>query len=779
MEDTILYGLLNKKIKAAESGTSSVPTKLSELSDDSNHRTVSDIEKATWNNKSDFSGDYNDLINTPSSLPASDVYEWAKQETKPTYTSDEIGADPEGSAATAEANAKQYSDDRFTDLIGTSPENLDTIYELGNAVTENQNAIDAIEAAITNKVDKIKGKELSTNDLTDALKNDYDSAVEHMNSQHAPVNAQENVIESISVNGISQQIINKNIDLPSYSPSIIPNASGKSILITDGSENTFENFNVYGRTMQQTTTGAQLFDKSTITEHEYVSDTDGSILKPQETSGNYNLTVSDFINVHGMSSVFIGNTTMGRWGAFYNADKEFISGITGYNKAYEVPENAYFMRLTVSSDSVGTLMVNTGTTALPYEPYTGGQPSPNPDYPQELVSAGDKGDVNIDVSVGGRNLLLRSTTKKIETYSGATASFETGVAVPEWGATDAIRVYGTGGTSATFAVLIGVSTPSNISVDGENYVHSVYIKNNGSETLTITNNFIEKAKTVQPGEITRAVIPGVGNGRNILQFNFATSVTGDAFDFTYWHPKIEIGTEVTDWTPAPEDNGWPLSLSTPNGLPGIPVSSGGNYTDENGQQWICDEIDFGRGVYVQRIGRRELTGNEIWFAEGTTDADGYIYIYTEIKPKFVDASMCSHAKWLDKAEGGTWDDGFYTNSDPGYSASGYFEIRTQMAIKEWKSYLQALYDDGNPVVLQYALSIIKETDLSADELAAYRVLHTNTPTTTITNDEDCWMQAKYIADPENYIAQNYMPKESYNALEQRVAALETQILESI
>ena len=34
------------------------------------------------------------------------------------------------------------------------------------------------------------------------------------------------------------------------------------------------------------------------------------------------------------------------------------------------------------------IMLNSGSTALPYEPYTGGQPSPNPDYPQEIVSAG-------------------------------------------------------------------------------------------------------------------------------------------------------------------------------------------------------------------------------------------------------------------------------------------------------------------------------------------------------------------------------------------------------
>lgn len=35
------------------------------------------------------------------------------------------------------------------------------------------------------------------------------------------------------------------------------------------------------------------------------------------------------------------------------------------------------------------IMLNSGSTALPYEPYTGGQPSPSPDYPQEIVSAGN------------------------------------------------------------------------------------------------------------------------------------------------------------------------------------------------------------------------------------------------------------------------------------------------------------------------------------------------------------------------------------------------------
>ena len=44
-----------------------------------------------------------------------------------------------------------------------------------------------------------------------------------------------------------------------------------------------------------------------------------------------------------------------------------------------------------------------------------------------------------------------------------------------------------------------------------------------------------------------------------------------------------------------------IALQTPNGLPGIPVTSGGNYTDPSGQRWVCDEVDLERGVKVQRV----------------------------------------------------------------------------------------------------------------------------------------------------------------------------------
>jgi len=54
-----------KNVLDSKANTSDIPDSLSDLSDDTTHRLVSDTEKTTWNNKSDFSGNYNDLTNKP------------------------------------------------------------------------------------------------------------------------------------------------------------------------------------------------------------------------------------------------------------------------------------------------------------------------------------------------------------------------------------------------------------------------------------------------------------------------------------------------------------------------------------------------------------------------------------------------------------------------------------------------------------------------------------------------------------------------------------------
>lgn len=79
--------------------------------------------------------------------------------------------------------------------------------------------------------------------------------------------------------------------------------------------------------------------------------------------------------------------------------------------------------------------------------------------------------------------------------------------------------------------------------------------------------------------------------------------------------QLEIGTKATVYEPYREQL---LTLPTPNGLPGIPVTSGGNYTDPSGQQWVCDEVDLARGVKVQRIDTAALDSTKPLIEQNAT-----------------------------------------------------------------------------------------------------------------------------------------------------------------
>ena len=69
------------------------------------------------------------------------------------------------------SEAKSYTDTKVSELVGQAPDALNTIYELAEAMATNQSAVDTLESAIGNKVDKVSGKGLSTNDYTTTEKN--------------------------------------------------------------------------------------------------------------------------------------------------------------------------------------------------------------------------------------------------------------------------------------------------------------------------------------------------------------------------------------------------------------------------------------------------------------------------------------------------------------------------------------------------------------------------------------------------------------------------------
>lgn len=148
---------------------------------------------------------------------------------------------------------------------------------------------------------------------------------------------------------------------------------------------------------------------------------------------------------------------------------------------------------------------------------------------------------------------LRIAQSKFFAYQGSTVSRTEGVSVPEWGATDAIRHVISGGTGGTVAAVMatGVLVKANVK-----YVHSVYIKNQGTTKIRLNNN-LSQAIDVDPGETKRVIFNPTGNatGNASKQFVLYRINASDVQDFILWRPKIEESeTTATYWTPSPLDD---------------------------------------------------------------------------------------------------------------------------------------------------------------------------------------------------------------------------------
>lgn len=84
-------------------------------------------------------------------LDKSDIADWAKSDTKPKYTHDEVGADSKGSAQNALQSAKDYVKEQIALLVNGAPDTLDTLKEIADAMLENEDVIQALQSAVGNK----------------------------------------------------------------------------------------------------------------------------------------------------------------------------------------------------------------------------------------------------------------------------------------------------------------------------------------------------------------------------------------------------------------------------------------------------------------------------------------------------------------------------------------------------------------------------------------------------------------------------------------------------
>ena len=527
-------------------------------------------------------------------------------------------------------------------------------------------------------------------------------------------------------------------------PAIHSTASGSVITANDAAEGRpFRGLRVFGRTEQVRTTGAQLLDESKVEQNnfrafKYINLSVGegtftlssNIPKSSTDSSAYIMLISG--NVQEISSE---NTTATN--GVYKGQSRTFPSINGYvTIAYRNDANAN----NIINFNNYWYMLNKGAEEKPYEPYTGGKPSPSPEYPQGIVSAGEGG--SITVEVGGKNLLtgrlyftnysndipyVRNENEVTLPFAPSLESFGIGYVVP---------------------CKPGVQYTFSVTNPNKNWRLAIAEYENFEQAKSFLNKIGHQYVT----EKSSIKYTAVGNGVLVCaiagKWTDGKTTTHECTESELL--QLEYGDVATPYEPyRPHQT---LNLQTPNGLPGVPVSKDGNYTDSNGQQWICDEIDLGRGKYVQRIEEHILKSKNITSITNSRQINSEYYgieyngCTKDFVGKFGNGVLCDKLAFVKPNSNINGHEITYV---PGNGII-VFGLKKSLVpsgdLDEIRNYITS-----NNFAFLILIDSPIEKDLTPEEITEYKKTHTNYPTTVITNDAGAHMEVAYVADTKNYI----------------------------
>ena len=538
-------------------------------------------------------------------------------------------------------------------------------------------------------------------------------------------------------------------------------ASGNPAIMSDTLKNNPMNeMKVFGWSKQETTTGAQLWDEDNAMSGYILAD--GTVQNANKTN---NEVIGDYQKVSGNNitlsySVTVPETITSQslWFAIscYDSEKNFLkrkdfqrnsaTGLQKGNTTIELVENTEYIRISWRKYADGVLMASEGTEALPYEPYTGGQPSPSPDYPQQIVSAGSDG--KIEVNVRGKNLVdvYGYSASDIPSPEAERVSFNTyGTTLSTTEKTDklivnqkiidgaSINSY----TSGYFCIGINRKLENdkdyiitfNIDVIQNPFSAStIFVLFNGIEANraeVIGDKVTVKVSCKEDGERQYVEVRNCGMSMEISNFMITEKDENTIYE-PYYEPQT-------------------ISINTPTGLPAIPVDTDGNYTDANGQQWISDYVDLKRGKYVQNICDLPLKDISLEWntwgvnvnASNSTGFFAYVKKYAHVGNTKALATICRHHT-------DTWGGrkvGCSANVNNSYITISLYTSDLDDASDNTKaiaSFKKIVKQTDTHVLYVRADPI--ERDLTSEEIEAYKNLVTYAGTTIVENDAECYME---------------------------------------
>lgn len=486
-----------------------------------------------------------------------------------------------------------------------------------------------------------------------------------------------------------------------------------------------------------------------------------------------------------------------------------------------------------------------------YEPYTGGKPSPSPEYPQEIVSVGQK------LSTG-KNLI--NADDYYSEYKQTNGMYK----VDDVKLNDIIIIFDSGMVGKTYTASCNLNCPNTVSsvalevtIDGKKVLGNIIPTNKSGiseimftpktvrDSIKITygtgrGDIIFSDFQIEAGSFATSYEPYTGGVPTLYQKDIEVRVTGknlfDANDVSkgyvsddtgnnivatnsYCSNFIAVSAKTKYYLYSGQDGGrWgafydsnktfisgistdkynsvfetpenaayirftvdynnnnpdfarnvifakstiavpfepyhepqSLSISTPTGLPAIPVDTDGNYTDVNGQQWIADYIDLKRGKLVKKLKRFTISDVKTistWGVNENTDNITGFYFYTSENglPKTNNDVMVSTILQYGSSTWGGKNVGCAMSSDI-HNNYAILSVPTNMLedISSDENACASLVKicENTNAIFFYSMAYPIETDLTPEEIEQYKKLRTKAPTTIIENNYNTWMKVTY------------------------------------
>ena len=318
--------------------------------------------------------------------------------------------------------------------------------------------------------------------------------------------------------------------------------------------------------------------------------------------------------------------------------------------------------------------------------------TPTLDVPVPIVSAGESGSVAVKVT--GKNLLHLPDGSK--TFRGITIAAKDGL----------ISISGTA-TETGYAVL---DIPPFITPGVLTLSSSIEQPVAALTSQTWAAILFQNTATKMSDAATRLVF---------------TVEQGQTYDLTGVKLQLELGTTATAYSPYREQL---LTLPTPNGLPGIPVTSGGSYTDSTGQQWVCDEVDLTRGVRVQRVNAVDLSTCKITGITELAVTKRLSIMLPICGRDYKTEALCNKLQFVISFSDDT--PHFYVDT-----------TNAQVFIP-----IGAKNPEEGEYILFYALATPIETPLTSDELDAYKAIVAYGPDTVVQASDGVGIKLDYQRD---------------------------------